>query len=127
MVVPAQAATPQSFYLEKQCGSEGCKIVGAEHPFDVFNNQFVHYDMIRYFSDSGENMHMVAGFTITSADQLNSISGTVAWVYHNEVFTGHLTIESGTGAFAGAHGEGEIGLLEWPWDFYFSGQYVIAP
>lgn len=126
MVVPAQAATPQSFYLRKEC-TPGCRIKNAVAPFDVFNDQLVQYDMIQYFSDSGGNMHMVAGFTLTSADQQDSISGMVAWVYHNEVFTGHLSFESGTGAFQGVHGEGEIGLLHWADTFYFSGQYVIAP
>jgi hypothetical protein len=127
-VAPVQAAAPQPFYVDKVCGAAGCKIQNAAPPFDVFNGTTVQYENKNYGPDSAGNMHMTAGITLTSSsDSQDTISGIVSWVYHDGVFTGHFSFQSGTGDFAGIHARGEIGLVTWPTNFYFSGDYFFAP
>ena len=129
MVVPAQAATPESFYMVKACSGPGiCTITDATAPFDVFIGSMVTYDNYHFGPDAAGNVHMTAGILLTSAeDPQDTASGIVSWVYHNGDFTGHLSLQSGTGDFEGVHANGEIGLLTWPTTFDFSGHYFIAP
>ncbi len=128
-VAPVQAATPQSFYMVKACTGPGiCTITSADAPFDVFVGQPVTYDMHNFGPDAAGNVHMTAGITLTSGeDPADTVSGMVSWVYHDGVMTGHISLQSGTGDFAGIHAEGVIGLTSWPSTFYFSGQYFFAP
>lgn len=129
VVAPAQAAPPQSFYMVKACSGPGnCTITEATAPFDVFVGSKVAYDNYFFGPDSAGNVHMIAAITLTStADPQDTASGIVSWVYHNGDFTGHISLQSGTGSFEGVHAQGEIGLLSWPSTFNFSGEYFIAP
>ncbi|HEX9091570.1 MAG TPA: hypothetical protein VF831_08770, partial [Anaerolineales bacterium] len=88
----------------------------------------VTYDIYFFGPDSAGNIHMIAAILLTSAaDPQDTASGIVSCVYHNGEFTGHISLQSGTGDFEGVHAEGDIGLLTWPSTFDFSGQYFVAP
>lgn len=125
-VMPAKAADPDSFYMKKTCGASGCVISEGTGPFSAFDGTTAAYTMINTGFDSAGNRHMTAFITLNAGSE-GTLSGIVSWVYHNGEFTGHISLQSGTGSFEGIHAEGDIGLISWPTTFSFSGQYVVAP
>ncbi|MGE5123734.1 MAG: hypothetical protein ACM3H7_04395, partial [Acidobacteriaceae bacterium] len=119
---------PESFYMVKACAGPGnCTITQATAPFDVFLGTKVSYTNYNFGPDASGNVRMTAAITLTSTNPEDTLSGIVSWVYHNGDFTGHISLQSGTGIFEGMHAEGEIGLTAWPSTFYFSGNYLVAP
>lgn len=127
-VAPAQAAVPESFYMVKACSGLDCTITSATAPFDVFVGTKPAYGLYNFGSDAAGNVHMTATITLTSAaDPQDTVSGIVSWVYRDPEFTGYISLQSGTGDFEGVHAQGNIGLLDWPSTFNFSGNYFFAP
>jgi hypothetical protein len=130
-ISPAQAAQPQSFYLEKVCdGSIAeniCEITSAEAPFEVLVGGTIEYFDHAYFENPAGIAHEASTILVTAMDGSTAI-GHVSWVWGPIGFSGRYILTSGTGVFTGIHAIGRVELLDMDtWTFSITGTYFYAP
>ena len=128
--VPAKAAPPQPFYLEKVCDMSGehtvCEISSAT--LEVLNGGTITYfDHAFFFSNHGGNGHEASTILVTASDG-STAYGHISWVLINGKFSGHYTILPGNGSLAGFHASGRVDVMNWDTlRFSFTGTYFVAP
>ena len=129
--VPAKAAPPQPFYLEKVCdGSYGpgvCGITLADPLEQLAGGTITYFDHAFFFPNLGGIAHEASTILVTASDG-STANGHISWVLVNGKFSGHYTILPGTGSLAGLHASGRVDVISWTtFTFSFTGTYFVAP
>ena len=128
--VPAKAAPPQPFYLEKVCtmGGEHTVCVISSATLEVLNGGTITYfDHAFFFPNRGGNSHEASTILVTASDG-STANGHISWVFINGEFSGHYTILPGNGSLSGLHASGRVAVMSWEeLRFSFTGTYFIAP